>query len=106
MAQFTLNDLAAIVAERAGSTAEASYTKSLLDAGVARTAKKFGEEAVEAVIAAVEGDRVALANESADVLYHLVVMLQARGITLDEVMAVLAVRTSRSGHEEKAARQK
>ena len=104
MAQFTLDDLAAIVAQRANSTAASSYTKSLLDAGVARAAKKFGEEAVEAVIAAVEGDHAALANESADVLYHLLVLLQAGGVTLGEVMAVLEGRTSRSGHEEKAAR--
>lgn len=103
---FTLGDLAAIIAARAGSSAEASYTKSLLEAGPARAAKKFGEEAVEAVIAAVEGDHKALTSEAADVLYHLLVLLQAGGVRLDEVMAELKGRTQRSGHAEKAARGK
>jgi phosphoribosyl-ATP pyrophosphohydrolase len=104
MSRFSLDDLAAIVAARAGSTAEQSYTKSLLEAGPARAAKKLGEEAVEAVIAAIEGDRTALIKESADLLYHLIVLLTARNISLEEVMAELKDRTSRSGHTEKAAR--
>ena len=99
-----MDDLAAIVAARAGSTAEASYTKSLLEAGPGRAAKKFGEEAVEAVIAAIESDRTALIKESADVLYHLIVLLRARDISLDEVMDELQARTGQSGHAEKAAR--
>jgi phosphoribosyl-ATP pyrophosphohydrolase len=105
-AAFTLADLAAIVAARAGASAEASYTKSLLDAGPQRAAKKFGEEAVEAVVAAVAGDRAALVAESADVLYHLLVMLRTRDVGLAEVMTELAGRTRRSGHEEKAARSR
>jgi phosphoribosyl-ATP pyrophosphohydrolase len=104
MSRFSLDDLAAVIAARAGSTAEQSYTKSLLEAGPARAAKKFGEEAVEAVIAAIEGDRTALIKESADVLYHLIVLLTARDISSEEVMAELRDRTSQSGHAEKAAR--
>ncbi|GAC1331091.1 MAG: phosphoribosyl-ATP diphosphatase [Beijerinckiaceae bacterium] len=105
MSRFSLDDLAAIVAARAGSSAEQSYTKSLLEAGAGRCAKKFGEEAVEAVIAAIEGDHAPLVRESADVLYHLVVLLRARDISLDEVMQELEHRTSQSGHAEKAGRQ-
>ena len=104
MSRFSLDDLAAVIIARTGSTAEQSYTKSLLEAGPSRAAKKLGEEAVEAVIAAIEGDRAALIKESADVLYHLIVLLTSRNISLDEVMAELKDRTSRSGHTEKAAR--
>jgi phosphoribosyl-ATP pyrophosphohydrolase len=104
LSRFSLEDLAAIVAARAGSTAEQSYTKSLLEAGSGRAAKKFGEEAVEAVIAAIEGERTALIKESADVLYHLIVLLKARDISLDEVMEELQRRTAQSGHAEKAGR--
>jgi phosphoribosyl-ATP pyrophosphohydrolase len=102
---FTLADLAAIVAERAGASAETSYTKSLLDGGIARAAKKFGEEAVEATIAALERDPAGLTREAADVLYHLLVLLQAAGVPLEEVMAELERRTQRSGLEEKASRK-
>jgi phosphoribosyl-ATP pyrophosphohydrolase len=105
MSKFTLDDLAAIIAERAGASAESSYTKSLLDGGPARAAKKMGEEAVEAVIAAMGGERQALVNESADLLYHLLVVLHSRGVALGEVLAELERRTSRSGHEEKASRK-
>ncbi|HKH80338.1 MAG TPA: phosphoribosyl-ATP diphosphatase [Methylovirgula sp.] len=105
MSDFSLHDLAAIIAERAGANADASYTKSLLDGGPARAAKKMGEEAVEAVIAAVEGNRDALVHESADLLYHLLVVLQSRGISLSEVLAELERRTRQSGHEEKASRK-
>jgi phosphoribosyl-ATP pyrophosphohydrolase len=105
MSDFTLADLAAIIAARADAAADKSYTKSLLDAGPARAAKKLGEEAVETVIAAIEGERKALVGESADLLYHLLVVLQARGVKLDEVMAELERRTAQSGHEEKAARK-
>jgi phosphoribosyl-ATP pyrophosphohydrolase len=104
MSRFSLDDLAAIIAARAASTAEHSYTKSLLDAGPNRAAKKFGEEAVEAVIAAIEGDRSALIKESADVIYHLIVLLRAWDISLDQVMAELQRRTGQSGHSEKAER--
>jgi phosphoribosyl-ATP pyrophosphohydrolase len=105
MSEFTLEDLVAIIAERAGASATASYTKSLLEGGPARAAKKMGEEAVEAAIAAVEGKRDALVHESADLLYHLLVVLQSRGISLSEVLAELEQRTRRSGHEEKASRK-
>ncbi|MEJ0049824.1 MAG: phosphoribosyl-ATP diphosphatase [Methylovirgula sp.] len=105
MSQFTLADLAAIIAQRANADAKDSYTKSLLQAGPARAAKKLGEEAVETVIAAVEGEPKALVNESADLLYHLLVVLQTRGVALDDVVAELERRTRQSGHEEKAARK-
>jgi phosphoribosyl-ATP pyrophosphohydrolase len=105
MSKFSLQDLAAIIAERAGASADSSYTKSLLEGGPARVAKKMGEEAIEAVIAAIEGEREALVNESADLLYHLLVLLHARGIALSEVLAELEKRTARSGHEEKASRK-
>jgi phosphoribosyl-ATP pyrophosphohydrolase len=104
MSRFSLEDLAAIIAARADSTAEKSYTKSLLEAGPARAAKKFGEEAVEAVIAAIEGERTGLIRESADVLYHLIVLLRARDISLEDVMNELESRTGQSGHAEKAGR--
>jgi phosphoribosyl-ATP pyrophosphohydrolase len=104
MTEFSLADLNAIVAARAGASAEASYTKSLLDAGASRIAKKLGEEAVELVIAAVEGDRHAVVLESADLLYHLLVLLHSRGVPLQDVFAELARRTDRSGHAEKTAR--
>ncbi|PNG25402.1 phosphoribosyl-ATP diphosphatase [Methylocella silvestris] len=104
MQSFSLDDLAAIISARAQSTASSSYTKSLLEAGPARAAKKFGEEAVELVIAAVEGKRPEIVAEAADVLYHLLVLLASRGVALDEALAELERRTSQSGHEEKAAR--
>jgi phosphoribosyl-ATP pyrophosphohydrolase len=105
MSTFTLADLDAIIASRVSSDAGTSYTKSLLDAGVARTAKKFGEESVEAVIAALSGDRVELKKEAADVLYHLLVLLRAGGVSLDEVLNELNSRTAQSGHAEKASRK-
>jgi phosphoribosyl-ATP pyrophosphohydrolase len=103
---FTIETLDATIAARAGSTAEKSYTKSLLDRGAAHCARKFGEEAVEAVIAAVEGDRAALVKEAGDVLFHLLVLLRASGAGLSDVMAELEARTAQSGHAEKAARPK
>jgi phosphoribosyl-ATP pyrophosphohydrolase len=104
MSHFTLDALAAIIAARAQATADTSYTKSLLDAGPPRVAKKLGEEAVECVIAALDTDRKALVGESADLVYHLMVLLHLRGIGFDEILAELEQRTTRSGHEEKAAR--
>ena len=104
MGKFTIADLEQRVQARAASTAEKSYTRKLLDKGVAQCAKKFGEEAVEAALAAVGDDRESLIGESADVLYHLLVMLHARGITLAEVEALLETRTKKSGLEEKASR--
>ena len=102
---FTLETLAGIIAARAESSAEESYTKSLLEAGPARTAKKFGEEAIELVIATIEGDSAGIRSEAADVLYHLMVVLRARGIELQDVLTELERRTVRSGHEEKASRK-
>lgn len=107
MSDFSLSDLARIIAARAeAGDMAASHTARLLAGGVERCAKKFGEEAVEAALAAVGEDDAALAGEAADVLYHLLVMLQARGIPLAAVMAELERRTGRSGLAEKAARGK
>jgi phosphoribosyl-ATP pyrophosphohydrolase len=104
MTDFTLADLATIVARRARSGDPGSYTAKLVGEGVERCAKKFGEEAVEAALAAVSGDRAALAGEAADVLYHLLVLLEARGVALDAVMTELQKRTAQTGLQEKAAR--
>ncbi len=101
---FTLADLEAIIRARAAADAGASYTRSLLDKGVGKCAKKLGEEAVEAVIAAVSEDDKSLVAESADLLYHLLVVLAARGVALDDVLAELHRRTGQSGLAEKAAR--
>ena len=87
MANFTLHDLEKRVHERAQASADESYTRKLLDKGVAHCAKKLGEEAVETALAAVGEDRERLIAEAADLLYHLLVVLHARGITLAEVEA-------------------
>ena len=105
MSNFTLYDLEKRVRERAQASADVSYTRKLIDRGVAHCAKKLGEEAVEMVIAAVEEDRERLTAEAADLIYHLLVVLAARDITLAEVEAVLAERTRQSGLEEKASRR-
>ena len=103
--RFTLADLEAIVAQRASADAGASYTRSLLDKGVGKCAQKLGEEAVETVIAAVSGDSEAVVSEASDLLYHLLVVLRARGIELKDIHAELARRTGQSGLAEKASRQ-
>jgi phosphoribosyl-ATP pyrophosphohydrolase len=105
MARFTLHDLAATIDARAASGGEASYTRKLLDKGPEHCAKKLGEEAIETVIATVENDREHLIAESADLLFHLLVVLKSRGVTLEDVEAALAKRTVMSGLEEKAARK-
>ena len=105
MTAFTLQQLAERVKERAAASPDVSYTRKLLDKGVAHCAKKLGEEAVELAIAAVSEDRAHMIAEAADVLYHLLVVLEARGIKLAEVEAVLAERTTYSGLDEKAARK-
>src|ERR1700683_2765315 len=105
MAEFTLHDLEKRVQDRAKASAEVSYTRKLLDRGVVHCAKKLGEEAVEAAIAAVGEDRERVIGEAAHVLYHLLVRLHARGITLAEVEAELGARTLQSGLDEKAARK-
>ena len=105
MSTFTLYDLEARVHERAAASPEQSYTRKLIDRGVAHCAKKLGEEAVETALAAVTDDREHLIGETADLLYHLLVVLEARGIKLAEVEAALAARTASSGLDEKAARK-
>jgi len=104
MSSFSLADLETIVARRASAPASESYTAASLEKGAAHCARKFGEEAIEAIIAATENDTKGLVAESADVLFHLLVVLRARGIALDEVMTELERRTSQSGHAEKASR--
>ncbi|BAF90495.1 MULTISPECIES: phosphoribosyl-ATP diphosphatase [Azorhizobium] len=104
--RVTLADLERIVAARAQADAGASYTRSLLDKGISKCAQKLGEEAVETALAAVGSDKAAVISETADLLYHLAVLLHAKGVELDEVHAELARRTRQSGHEEKASRQR
>jgi phosphoribosyl-ATP pyrophosphohydrolase len=104
MASFTLADLAATISARARTNPETSYTASLINLGAAHCARKFGEESVEAIVAAVEGDRDRLTSEAADVLFHLLVLLEATGTRLDEVMTELEKRSGQSGHAEKASR--
>jgi phosphoribosyl-ATP pyrophosphohydrolase len=100
----TLDRLAATIAARSGADPETSWTAKLLARGPEHCAKKFGEEAVEAVIEAVRGDRAKLVAETADVLYHLLVMLAARGVALAEVLAELERREGLSGIDEKRSR--
>ena len=99
-----LQRLAATIAARRDADPASSHTAALLARGPAKCAEKFGEEAIEAIIEAVRGDRAALTKEAADVLYHLLVMLAASGVTLDEVLAELARREGTSGIAEKASR--
>jgi phosphoribosyl-ATP pyrophosphohydrolase len=105
MTTFTIHDLERRVRERAQASPDVSYTRKLLDRGVAQCAKKLGEEAVETVLAAVGEDRGRLIAEASDLIYHLLVLLKAREITLAEVEAALAARTVQSGLDEKAARK-
>ncbi len=98
--------LQATIEARMGADPASSYTAKLLAGGPALAAKKFGEEAIETVIAAVQGDADALAAESADVLYHWLVLLTAAGVDLDAVAAKLEAREGTSGIAEKAARPK
>ena len=105
MSAFTVYDLEKRVRERAAASPDVSYTRKLLDRGVAHCAKKLGEEAVETVLAATVEDRDRLIAESADLIYHLLVVLKARDISLAEVESALAARVSTSGLEEKASRK-
>lgn len=105
MASFTLTDLEAIVARRAAASPDESWTAKLVASGQGKAAKKLGEEAIEAVMAAVTGDRENLVYESADVLFHLMVVLKIAGISVDEVMGELERRTGQSGIAEKASRK-
>jgi phosphoribosyl-ATP pyrophosphohydrolase len=106
MANDVLAELAATIKARRSADADASYTRQLLDAGPAKCAKKFGEEAVETVIAGSSGSADHLKAEAADVLYHLLVLLEARDVSLDSVLDVLKNRQGTSGVAEKAARAK
>lgn len=105
-AMFTLDELAQTIDQRAGASAEASYTRSLLDEGAAHCARKFGEEAIELAIAAAALDESAVRAEAADVLYHLLVVLRVRGVALSSVMDELGKRSNQSGRQEKASRKK
>ena len=96
--------LDAVIASRKGADPASSYTAKLLAGGPPLAAKKFGEEAIEAVIAAAQDDKDALAAESADVIYHWLVLLAASGVSLDEVAAKLEAREGTSGLDEKASR--
>jgi phosphoribosyl-ATP pyrophosphohydrolase len=104
MSTFSIHDLENRLKTRAEASAEVSYTRRLLDRGITHCAKKLGEEAVETAIAAIAEDRQRLIAECADLIYHLLVVLQARGIAFAEVEAALADRTAQSGLKEKAAR--
>ena len=105
MTKFTLTDLANRVHERAQAGAADSYTRTLIERGVPHCAKKLGEEAVETAIAAVQEDKDRLVSEAADLLYHLLVLMEARGVTLAKVEAELENRTVQSGLAEKASRK-
>jgi phosphoribosyl-ATP pyrophosphohydrolase len=101
---FTLADLEKRVHARAQASAAESYTRALLDKGVTHCAKKLNEEAFEIGLAAVQEDKTRVVAEAADLVYHLLVLLEARGVTLAEVEAALEKRTAQSGHQEKASR--
>jgi phosphoribosyl-ATP pyrophosphohydrolase len=105
MNKFSLTHLDIIVHERASASRELSYTAKLLNDGIEKCAKKFGEEAIEAVIAGVKGEKLEMRNEAADVLYHLLVLLHATKVPLSDVMAELERRTSQTGIAEKASRR-
>jgi phosphoribosyl-ATP pyrophosphohydrolase len=104
MASFSLSDLETTIRERANSGDPESWTAKLVAKGMDKAAQKLGEEAVETVIAAVKGDTKAVISESADLLYHWLVVLAIAGISLDDVLAELERRTGRSGIAEKASR--
>jgi phosphoribosyl-ATP pyrophosphohydrolase len=101
-----LQTLAATIQSRKGADPDTSWTAKLLSKGPEKCAEKFGEEAVEAIIEAVKGDRAALTSEAADALYHLLVMCAARDVTLADIEAELATRHGTSGIDEKASRSR
>lgn len=105
MAGFSLSDLERIVAERARSGDAGSWTAKLFSRGIDKASQKLGEEAVETVIAAVKGDADGLVSESADLIYHWLVVLAIAGVPLADVMAELERRTAQSGVAEKASRK-
>lgn len=100
-----IDRLAATIAARAGTPPESSYTASLLAGGAARCAKKFGEEAIELALAAAQETNARVAEEAADVLYHLLVLAASRGVSPAEIASVLNAREGRSGHDGKAGRK-
>ena len=104
MSEDTLARLAATIASRRNATGSASYTKSLLDKGIATCAKKLGEEATETVIAAVSESDERLRSEAADLIYHLLVVLEARNLSFQSVLNEVDRRAAQSGHAEKASR--
>ena len=101
---MSLSALAVTIQSRKSADPDTSWTAKLLSKGPEKCAEKFGEEAVEAIIEAVKGDRAKLTSEAADVLYHLLVMCAARDVTLADIEAELARRVNQSGIAEKAAR--
>ena len=104
MASDTLERLAATIKDRRAATAAKSYTRQLLEGGPLKCAKKLGEEAVETVIAGVHQDNAALTAEAADLVYHLLVLLEARDVPFGDVLAILDGRMGTSGIDEKASR--
>ena len=104
MTKFTLSDLEKIIEERIAASSEESYTARLIEKGITVSSKKLGEEAVETIIAANRGDKEEIIKESADLLYHLLVVLRATNISVADVMAELEARTKQSGLAEKASR--
>ena len=106
MSKFeTLEKLAAEITSRKSASAETSYTAKLLSQGVEKCAKKFGEEAFELALASILKDNTQTAQEAADVLYHLLVLLQSADVSIEDVMAVLKSREGTSGLDEKASRR-
>lgn|SRR5690606_5083455 len=105
MTDDVLLRLAATIRERRNASADKSYTRQLLDGGSARCARKFGEEALETVIAALQESDASLKAEAADLLYHLLVLLESRSVSIADVLSVLEGRMGMSGLEEKAARK-
>lgn len=103
---MTLSELEAIIAERATASPDESWTAKLLSKGPEKCAEKFGEEAIEAIIEATKGDTEKLTSEAADVLFHLLVMLHARGVSVASIMAELDRRQAQTGLQEKASRGK
>ncbi|MCG3267258.1 phosphoribosyl-ATP diphosphatase [Yoonia sp. I 8.24] len=101
---MTLDDLYTLIASRKGADPETSWTAKLFAKGPEKCAEKFGEEAIEAIIEAIKGDKEKLTSEAADVIFHLLVMLAANDVSLDDVVAELARRQGTSGIAEKAAR--
>lgn len=104
MSETVLGQLAATIKARRADSAATSYTRQLLEGGPERCARKLGEEAVETVIAAISQDDAALKAEAADLIYHLLVLLESRNIGLDDVLQVLEARIGVSGLDEKASR--